>query len=1623
MSINEIGKLQGTSFEGGRKLVDDNSKSLKHCNYCNRAIESLKMCSRCKSTNYCSSKCQEKHWKEHKSLCEAIHMLKTQRSEKIMNTGIYTAHLNPGEQQKLIKLVGERCIVKCSLASKDTETLFDTGAQVTLISQSILKDLNITEPLKELAELLHEDKLTVKSALNSNIPIIGWLPLELQLKGSSEVLEVPFLVCKGSISNPIVGFNVIEYIINNHSQKEDKSIIECLRQAMSSVPVNKIEAFVSFIQHHQGTSEICNVKSTKSYTTIPAGSNVKLKCRVNTGPVDSKLPVLFQPLVSSSLPEYLEINETLLTIPNKKSCYINIPITNIANHDIVIPPRTTLGILETVKSITPLPVKLKEMPTSNNNNNPEHDTESHDPNVEVNQCNAEISNTTTTNSKDVDESIVDQIDVSELSDEQQIIVRKMLIEEIGAFSQSHEDIGCNESVQMKINLHDTKPVQKNYISMPKPLYQEVKVHIEDLLNKGWIVESKSNYSSPIVAVRKKDGRLRLCCDFRQLNQNTVPDRHPLPKIQATLDNLAGNTWFTLLDQGQAYHQLFITPESRHLTAFICPWGLYEWIRIPFGLMNAPATFQRAMESCLRGIRDEFCIPYLDDIIVFSRSFEDHVDHVRQVLQRLQKFGIKLKPSKCNLFKKKIKYLGRIVTSEGYSMDPDNSIAVEKFKTDPPTTVGELRRLMGMLGYFRRFIQDFAKVAKPLYEMLEKTTGDSRKGQLPSSTKISFNEIQQMALEKLINATTTTPILSYPDYEQPFILHTDASDKGLGCILYQRKEGKLRVIAYGSRTLTKTEKNYKLHSNKLEFLCLYWAITQQFRDYLYYAKDITVYTDNNPLLYVTSTGKLNGCGQRWVNQLANFNFTIKYRPGKVNRDADCLSRAPLEIDEYINLCTQEASIEEVVVILNTENDRNNNTVNIHEIFSQIENGFLETNTRNVINTKTIAEKQQKDPTLKRVIEILKTGKRPTSNQRKKETKEVIILLHQWKKLFIDENNILRRKYKSFQQIILPPEMKQLIYTELHNNMGHLGVDRVTQLARTRVYWPKMETDIEEYILEKCRCLKQRKPTVKKFAPIQSIITSSPMELVSIDFVHLETSSGGYQYILTIIDHFTRFVQLYPTCNKSAKTAAVHLFNDFINRFGIPLRLLHDQGKEFENKLFYHLEKLYGITKSHTTPYHPQSNGLTERMNQTILGMLRTLEEKEKSNWKNAINSLTHAYNCTRHDTTGYAPYYLMFGRHPRLPLDLILGEPTSTPSRSYEEYSKKWQENMKEAYKIAADKTEKRKKTDQRRVNRKAVLQELQPGSRVLIRNLSERGGPGKIRSYWEQQVHQIIDHKGNTGVVYAVRPENNPNGIVRIIHRNHLLPCNSLPLEESTTFKETKIKEKIKEDKIGENYSPKETSDVEEDNEDTYVIRRYKENTTNYDNSNQETYFEIQESNIDNTDHITNEETLQLESTQELEHETETNQENDSELNSSHDNQVSDNDSTDSDTIPYAEPETEPDTESEQNSTSPDPTSLRQQRNRRPTKPRERLTYDQLGQPRVNEISVTPPSLPNNSSILYQQYPPAVTLPYNLYQPIPQMYYLNYQGQLYRNQYYQNTSQCYCQLCKPYLYLTYLPAY
>lgn len=1390
------------------------------CIVCQKLGEKLKKCSRCCSVMYCSRVCQKEGWQDHKIICDAICKLKLDNQQKIENSGQYNSRMMPKDQAKLINLIGRKSEVRCVVEGEVMDVLWDTGANVSIISKDVIKKYFQNRSVRPLDELVEDSKsFKVCWGDKSVIPYCGWIELTFKLLDSSTSISVPFLVVNQHISNVIVGTNVIDEITKNELPQ---NLQKSLSASLPFKDKEAISSFVNFIQLSRD-GEVSAVRSSRSHILKPGVSH-EIKCKIKTG-LTQPLPVTFEP--SLDLPEGIEAVESLLSLKRGNHQHLKIPVINTTKHPVMLPENLTLGSIHQISSITPIECFDDPKIPSFQNQEKSVEKELHHkskPKQLSKSKPKEVNNEKIKN-------ILKGIKIDHLDADQQEKVIKLLEEESAVFCDGDDDIGNCPEIKMKIQLKDDIPVQKTYYGVPRPLYIEIKSYVEDLLNKSWVVKSNSSYSSPVVAVRKKDGTLRLCCDYRQLNSKTIPDRHPLPRIQDVLDSLGGKNWFTVLDQQKAYHQTYLDEKSQPLTAFITPWGLFHWIRVPMGLSNAPAHFQRFMENCLHDYRDDFALPYLDDILVYSGTFDEHLEHLRKIFKRLQSKGIKLKARKCDLFQNEVKYLGRIINSDGYKPDPKNIQAVHALADLHPTNIGDVRKLLGLVGYYRRYIPNFAVKAKPLFDLLKHDSST----QLRSSSKIRWEEVHQKSLSSLLSCLITPPLLSYPDYNETFSMHVDASTKGLGCVLYQKIKGELKLLGFGSRTLQGSEQRY--HSTKLEFLALKWSICDHFRDYLFYAKHVDVYTDNNPLTYILSSAKLSATGQRWVNELADFPIKIHYKPGSLNNDADALSRLPFQQ----NLFKESYNGEELsAVFQGIYNQKNNgeawvNCVTVSGELDKLEKDFNKDATTMKIKQHELKTMQEEDVTIRKIINYKKNFQVISKSIKDKESRETKLLLKELPKLSFNKNGVLVRQTTNFTQVVLPSKLKQLVYTELHEKMGHLGPQRVLQLARMRFYWPNMETDITEYIHHKCSCIFQKKPHVIPHAPLGTITTSAPMELIGIDFLHLDKCSGGYEYLLVITDHFTRYTQAYATTNKSSKTAASKLFNDFVLRFGMPDRIHHDQGKEFDNSLFRQLGTLSGIKQSRTTPYHPQGNGLVERMNSTIISMLKTLPETSKSKWKDDINKLVYAYNCTNHSVTGYSPFFLLFGRNPKLPIDLLLQLDDDNKEQDHGQYVKDWKTTMIDAFKTAKEKTVCRRQKAKTKADLKSTLGRLEVGDRVLVRNLSERGGTGKMRSFWEKDVHEIITVKDESFLIYSVRKVNEPNGKQRILHRNVLLPCDKYPYDSQDYHNKTQNKkEEVKKDsKEKENRSSRRLrkDDISDDNtasdtdeENSHIHIQYEEN-------------------------------------------------------------------------------------------------------------------------------------------------------------------------------------------------------
>ena len=940
------------------------------------------------------------------------------------------------------------------------------------------------------------------------------------------------------------------------------------------------------------------------------------------------------------------------------------------------------------------------------------------------------------------------------------------------FSTGDTDIGFTNWVRHRIELTDATPFKQKHRRIPPSMFEEVRNHLQQLLTAGIIRKSRSPWASNVVLVRKKDGSLRMCVDYRQLNERTIKDSYALPRIEEILEALSGNKFFTVLDMKSGYHQVEVDEEHKARTAFtVGPLGFYEQNRMPFGLANSPATYQRMMEECLVDLNRRYCFIYLDDVIIFSDNFEEHLRRLELVLKRFEEAGLKLSAKKCSFFMRRVKYVGHIVSEQGIEPDLDKIAKVRDWPT--PSTPEEVRRFLGFVGYYRRFIPNFSKIARPLTNLIPATnTPKRRKVKTPHSGIWKWDEEEEQAFTTLKQHLISYPILAYPDFSKHFEIHTDASLQGLGAVLYQEIEGKKRVIAYASRGLSRTERNYPAH--KLEFLALKSSVTEKFHEYLY-GQEFTVITDNNPLTYVLSSAKLDATSQRWIAALAAYNFEIKYRPGKNNADADALSRLPSNATEETKEgCKTETILSETIKAL----CKSTNITSWADCLA-IQHEVKDEDYLATKQSIDIRVKQQEDNNLKWWHPHIAAGKKPQRHLVPVSPFDQTIYRN-FDKLSLIDGVIYRTVMVDNQerrQLVIPSTCVPLVLEMAHDDMGHQGRDKTTSLIRDRFYWYGMTKDIEEHVRNCHRCICRKTPVDR--APLVNINTYQPLELVCMDFLSLETSKGGFQSILVITDHFTRYAVAVPTKNQTARTTAEAFFTNFVVHYGLPQRIHSDQGANFESNLIKEICSITGMAKSHTTPYHPMGNGLCERFNRTLLSMLGTLEPEKKKDWKSHVAPLVHAYNSTRQESTGFPPYQLMFGREPNLPMDLVFGQVRDHERQPTTKYAEKMQERLRNAYKLAV------KNSDKDYYDMKVRNAVIQQGDLVLVKIVAF-DGKHKLSDKWEDEPYLVIGQP-SVGIPFYKVQKQSGEGRIKTLHRNLLLPIQTGPhLTQPTNQDETR---------------------------------------------------------------------------------------------------------------------------------------------------------------------------------------------------------------------------------------------
>ena len=469
-------------------------------------------------------------------------------------------------------------------------------------------------------------------------------------------------------------------------------------------------------------------------------------------------------------------------------------------------------------------------------------------------------------------------------------LKVLLSEHSHVFEMSKSELGHTNVVQHVIDTGNSGPIKQQPYRIPVVQRDHIAQLIKQMQTQGIVKPSASPWASPVVLVPKKDGSTRFCVDCRRLNAVTKKDVYPLPRIDDILDTLAQAKYFTTLDLSAGYWQVELDEDSQAKTAFTTHCGLFEFTRMPFGLCNAPATFQRLMQVVLSGLKWDCCFVYIDDILVASKTFEEHLHHLQLVFERLQKAGLRLKPAKCHFLRDKVPYLGFIISKHGIQPDPSKTDKVNNFPR--PTNLTSLRSFLGLVSYYRRFVPHFATVAAPLHHLTKK------------DTPFEWNDECEIAFCQLKSLLTKAPVLVYPRFGQgqSFLLETDASGVGLGAILSQQQEdGKYHPVAYASRSLLPNERNYPI--SELETLAIVWAV-KYFRTYLL-GHPCTVLTDHASCLSLLNTPKPSAKLARWAMAIQEMDLEIKHRSGRSNAGADALSRSPCDTTT-VNSVTSDSS---------------------------------------------------------------------------------------------------------------------------------------------------------------------------------------------------------------------------------------------------------------------------------------------------------------------------------------------------------------------------------------------------------------------------------------------------------------------------------------------------------------------------------------------------------------------------------------------------------------------------------------------------------------------------------------------------------------------------------------------
>ena len=910
----------------------------------------------------------------------------------------------------------------------------------------------------------------------------------------------------------------------------------------------------------------------------------------------------------------------------------------------------------------------------------------------------------------------------------------------GLEAEGLEDLTTTSSIKHEIRIMPgIKPIKQRIRPIPPKKMQEFSNNIKSMVKNGIIRPCKfSAWSSPVNLVGKKDGTIRVTQDYRILNSVTVKDAYPLPNKSQIISTLGQARFFTSLDFTHGYYQIKLEESSKQYTAFACELGQFEYNRLAMGLTNPCETFQKLMNEVLDGLIGHICFVYLDDILIFSSTMQEHLEHVKLVVQRLRNHNLKVKPKKCEIAKTRIEYLSHIIENGTVRPNPKKIQAILDFKQ--PTSIRQLQAFNGMVSYYRKYIEQLTKIMTPLI-------------QATTEKKLEWTRELQTAFNNCKSVFLSEKVLALPNFDLPFNVAADACEYGVGGVLSQQDPNDStqvqvenisskkikrpeRPIAFFSKQLNKQQIKYSATERELLAIVL---TVEQFRQFLH-GTHFKIYSDHQPLKYLLTADNLNPRLARWIARLKLFDYEILYRPGPENGNADAMSR--LALDEPT-----------------VEDDDDTTPISINHIDVNVIN----------IDASNVRISQLNDVNIKWIYDLkLQASKQNTDkfNDAVPSNAEQKIYYKQWDRMRIVGKNIYREfidqadnvKY----QYIVPDHQRAQVIENAHNN-GHLGVDKTMERLRSKCYWPRYYEDVQDFVKSCTNCQLVKPPTAYNHAELISIKSNKPFELVCSDMmVQLPETSAGYKNILIIIDHFSKWIEIYPMRSQTAEETVEHLVN-FCLRHGIPETFLSDQGRNYQSELMKAVFDRFDIKQKRTSPYHPETDGLSENSNKTIKYSLSAYVNEFGNDWDKYLPFIQFAMNTSVSKTTKCTPYQTIYGNNPRLPIDFLIEDPNIQHDFEPSEYSTNLKSLLHRTYEIIRQ--NKDFQVDKQKFYHDRILRqsEYTVGDKVkFLDKATKKSDAKKFKRKWKGPCDVI---ERTSPVNYKIKPL---NGRVRIEHVNRL---------------------------------------------------------------------------------------------------------------------------------------------------------------------------------------------------------------------------------------------------------------